>query len=177
MNCEDGFKGGFNINEAVLAAKRFEADGASAIVPSCGFTARTSFHMLQGQLPIMEYVKSEKNLFTKAGMALFGRVLIKEVPFNELFLFEQAKRIKDSLKIPAIYIGGVCSIDNMARAMNEGFEFVQIGRALIRDPDIIKKMQSGDTTSTDCDHCNRCVAEMAKKGIACSSVSKGFKPK
>ena len=132
MNCEDGFKGGLYIDEAVRVAKRFEEAGASMLVPSCGFTARTSFHMMRGDVPIREYVKSEKNWFTKAGMALFGRFIVKEVAFQELFLLDQAKRIKDAVRIPVAYIGGVCSLDDMDKVMNEGFEFVQIGRATIK---------------------------------------------
>ena len=175
MNCEDGFKGGLNINEAVEVAKRFEEEGASLLVPSCGFTARTSFYMMRGNVPIWEYVKSEKNLFTKMGMALFGRLMVKEVPFKELFLFNQAKRIKDAVKIPVAYIGGVCSVDGMDKAMKEGFEFVQIGRATIKDTNVVRKMQAGEITSADCDHCNRCVAEMAGQGVTCVSETKGFK--
>ncbi len=166
-----------HVRETVAAAKAFEAAGASALVPSCGFTARTSFYMMRGQVPILEYVKSEKNPVTKIGMALFGRIIVKEVPFKELFLLEQAKRIKEAVKIPVIYIGGVCSLDNMETVMKEGFPFVQIGRATVRDPDVIKKMASGEISGVDCDHCNRCVAEMAVKGISCPSEIKGFKRK
>jgi 2,4-dienoyl-CoA reductase-like NADH-dependent reductase (Old Yellow Enzyme family) len=177
MNCEDGFRGGLTIEEAVEAAKRFEAEGASALVPSCGFTARTSFYMMRGQLPIMEYIKSEKHPITKIGMALFGRLIVKEFPFKELFLLEQAKHIKNAVKIPVVYIGGICSLDNMEKVLKEGFEFVQIGRATVRDPDVIKKMHAGEINAVDCDHCNRCVAEMAAKGICCPAETKGFKRK
>jgi len=105
---------------------------------------------------------------------LFGRVIVKEIPFQELFLFEHAKRIKDAVKIPIACIGGVCSIADMDKAMQEGFEFVQIGRATIRDPNAIRKMQSGEITTVDCDHCNRCVAAMAAQGVVCVSETKGF---
>ncbi|HEY9593175.1 MAG TPA: NADH:flavin oxidoreductase, partial [Spirochaetia bacterium] len=40
MNWSDGFRGGLDIDEAVVAARRFEKEGASALIPSCGFTAR-----------------------------------------------------------------------------------------------------------------------------------------
>ena len=177
MNCEDGFKGGLTIEEAVQVAKRFAEAGASLLVPSCGFTARTSFYMMRGNVPLREYVKSEKNLFTKVGMALFGRFIVKEFPFKELFLFDKAKRIKDAVNIPVAYIGGVCSVENMDKAMKEGFEFVQIGRATIRDPGVIRKMEAGEIPGVDCDHCNRCVAEMAIQGVVCTSETKGFKRK
>ena len=176
MNCEDGFKGGLTIDEAVRSplALRWKVP-----VPwsECGFTARTSFYMLRGQVPILEYVRSEKNPITKMGMLLFGRFIVKGVPFKELFLLEHARRIKDAVKVPVIYIGGVCSLENMEKVMKEGFEFVQIGRMTVRDLDIIKKMQSGELTVMDCDHCNRCVAEMAAKGISCPSATRGFKRK
>jgi 2,4-dienoyl-CoA reductase-like NADH-dependent reductase (Old Yellow Enzyme family) len=177
MNAEDGFKGGLTIGEAVEAAKAFEAAGASALVPSCGFTARTSFFMMRGQLPIRDYVKSEKNPVTKIGMGLFGRIIVKELPFRELFLLEQSRLIKDAVKIPVIYIGGVCSLANMETVMQAGFPFVQIGRATVRDPNVINKMASGEIPGVDCDHCNRCVAEMAAKGISCPSATRGFKRK
>ena len=93
------------------------------------------------------------------------------------FLLEQAKRIKDAVKIPVIYIGGVCSLVNMETVMKAGFPFVQIGRATVRDPNVINKMASGEVPGVDCDHCNRCVAEMAVKGIGCTSVTRGFKRK
>lgn len=177
MNVEDGFKGGLTIGEAVEAATAFESAGASALVPSCGFTARTSFYMMRGQVPIREYVKSEKNPVTKAGMALFGRFIVKEVPFKELFMLEHAKRIKEAVKIPVIYIGGVCSLADMETVIEAGFPFIEIGRATVRDPGVINKMRSGEIAGVDCDHCNRCVAEMAVKGISCPSETKGFQRK
>jgi 2,4-dienoyl-CoA reductase-like NADH-dependent reductase (Old Yellow Enzyme family) len=177
MNCEDGFKGGLTIDEAVQAAKSFEEAGASLLVPSCGFTARTSFYMMRGNVPLLEYIRSEKNLFTKAGMAFFGRFIVKEFPYQNLYLLDHAKRIKDAVKIPVAYIGGICSIDDMEKVMKEGFQFVQIGRATIRNPDVINKMQSGEITSVDCDHCNRCVAAMAEQGVLCVSEARGFKRK
>jgi 2,4-dienoyl-CoA reductase-like NADH-dependent reductase (Old Yellow Enzyme family) len=177
MNCDDGFKGGLTIDEAVQAGQAFEAAGASMLVPSCGFTARTSFYMMRGNVPIWDYVKSEKNPVTKMGMTLFGRLIVKEIPFQELFLFDQAKRIKDAVKIPVACIGGVCSVDNMDKVMQAGFEFMEIGRATIRDPDVIRKMQSGEISASDCDHCNRCVAAMAAQGVTCVAESKGLMSK
>jgi 2,4-dienoyl-CoA reductase-like NADH-dependent reductase (Old Yellow Enzyme family) len=177
MNVEDGFEGGLTVGEAVEVAKAFEAAGATALVPSCGFTARTSFYMMRGQLPILDYVKSEKNWMTKIGMALFGRLIVKEVPFTELFLLEQSRLIKQAVKIPVVYIGGVCTLANMETVIKEGFPFVAVGRMTVRDPEVIHKMQAGEIPGVDCDHCNRCVAEMAAKGINCPSATRGMKRK
>ena len=99
MNTEDGFPGGLTIAEAVQAAKSFEEAGASMLVPSCGFTARTSFYMMRGNVPIREYVKTEKNPATKMGMVLFGRLIVREFPFQPLFsLRARLDRLKTPLK-------------------------------------------------------------------------------
>ncbi len=169
MNCEDGFRGGFTTDEAVIAAGRFAEAGASLLVPSCGFTARTSFYMMRGHVPIREYVRSEKNLLTMIGMALFGRMIVREYTYQPLFLLELAKRIKDAVTIPVAYVGGVNSTSDMAAIMAAGFQFIQVGRATIKEPDLVKKLQSGVIASVDCDHCNRCVASIANGSVKCFS--------
>ncbi len=45
----------------------------------------------------------------------------------------------------------------MDRAMAEGFEFVAMGRALLREPDLVNRMQAGETTKGICIHCNQCM--------------------
>ena len=41
--------------------------------------------------------------------------------------------------------------------MADGFEFVAMGRALLRDPDLVNKMQAGTATEGNCIHCNKCM--------------------
>jgi 2,4-dienoyl-CoA reductase-like NADH-dependent reductase (Old Yellow Enzyme family) len=173
MNCEDGFPGGLNITEAMATARAFEKAGASLLVPSCGFTARTSLYMLRGQVPLREYLRSEKNPLTQAGIALFGKFLVKEFAYREMFLWKAANQIRAAVKIPVAYIGGVNSMQNIEQALQAGFEFVQIGRATIRDPQFANRLKTGEITASDCDHCNRCIAEMADRGVRCVTAEKG----
>ena len=62
----------------------------------------------------------------------------------------------------------------MKEAIEHGFDFIQIGRATIQDPDFVKKIQSGELTESPCDHCNRCVATMDAGGVYCVSNEVGF---
>ncbi|TMB09940.1 MAG: hypothetical protein E6J71_27415 [Deltaproteobacteria bacterium] len=41
--------------------------------------------------------------------------------------------------------------------MAEGFEFVAMGRALLREPDLVNRLQSGASREALCVHCNKCV--------------------
>jgi 2,4-dienoyl-CoA reductase-like NADH-dependent reductase (Old Yellow Enzyme family) len=64
-------------------------------------------------------------------------------------------------------LGGVTRLDTMQGAMDEGFDFVALGRALIRDPDLVERMRRGDLTGSRCVPCNRCVVEMERGGTRC----------
>ena len=64
-------------------------------------------------------------------------------------------------------LGGVKRLDTMDRAITEGFAFVAIGRGLIRQPDLVKRMQAGQTAASPCIPCNRCVVEMERGGTRC----------
>lgn len=173
MNVSDGFKGGLELDEAIEVAKRYEAEGASALVPSGGFTAKTPFYMMRGRIPLKEWIQGPKSVFEKVGLRLFGSILVQTYPFEEMFFLNEARKIKDAVSIPCVLIGGICSSDNMEKAMQEGFDFVEIGRALIREPDLVRRMERGDWQASQCDHCNRCVAEMENGGVWCVSKVKG----
>lgn len=173
MNLLDGFRGGLQAEEAKEVAGAYAGAGASALILSCGFTAKTPLYMLRGKVPTKEFIKAEKNVFKKLGLFLFGNLFVQYYPFEELFLLEDARKIRASVEIPVILIGGVCSLENMDRAMDEGFDFVQVGRATIRDPDIVRKMERGDVMGSDCDHCNRCVGEMSGGPVRCVCLAEG----
>ena len=42
-------------------------------------------------------------------------------------------------------------------ALGEGFEFVAMARALLRDPDLPNKLATGRATAGLCVHCNKCL--------------------
>ena len=48
-------------------------------------------------------------------------------------------------------------MDTIQRAMAEGFEFVAMGRALLREPDLVAKLQTGVSSEGLCIHCNKCM--------------------
>jgi len=173
MNLRDGFKGGAEVDDAIEIGKRYEAAGASALVLSCGFTSRTPLYMLRGKVPIRGFMKAVDGLLPKIGMLLFGRFMVRYYPFEEMFLLEEAAKVRGTVNVPLVLIGGVCSLENMATAVDKGFDFVQVGRATIRDPNIVRKMERGEVQGSDCDHCNRCVGEINSGPVRCVCLDEG----
>ncbi len=166
-NLRDGMKGGLEIDEAVEVAAAYEAAGATALVPSCGFTARTPLYMLRGNVPTLAFARAQPKLLTKLGMAMFGWALVQRYPFEPCFLEQQASLVLEAVDIPVAYVGGVRSFADMERLVQKGFAFVQVGRSTVRDPDFVARCQRGEITESDCDSCNRCLAAMSVTGVSC----------
>jgi 2,4-dienoyl-CoA reductase-like NADH-dependent reductase (Old Yellow Enzyme family) len=174
VNQSDGIEGGLELGEAVEVARRFEQEGASALIPSSGFVAKTPLHMMRGDVPTMEMVANQANWFTKLGLLLFGRTMVQEYPFERMYLLDGARQIADAVHVPVVYVGGALSLDDMVRAIQVGLQFVQVGRATVRDPDFAKKLESGEIVESDCDHCNRCIATIDAGGVYCVSNERGL---
>ena len=169
MNLYDGIKGGLETNEAIEIAKVLETVGVSGLIPSSGFTSRTPFLMLRGRLPIFEMVANQTSWIMKLSLALFGKLMVQEYTYTKLFHLEDAKKINDTVNIPVIYIGGIKTPEDVAQALDSGFDFVQIGRALIHDNNFVNNLTNKSNNLNICDTCNRCVAAMDGGGVYCVS--------
>jgi len=167
MNVDDGFRGGLLPADAEGAAVRFEGAGADALITSGGFTSRTPFYMLRGKVPVREMVRNESSTLRRAGLALFGRLAVREYPFTRTFFLDDALPVARSTRIPVGLVGGICDRADLDRVRDAGFSFAVMGRALIRDPSLPARLARGQTDGSDCDHCNRCVAAMDKGGLCC----------
>ena len=167
MNCWDGFESGITKEEGVLTAKAIEQCGADAVVVSGGFVSRAPMYVMRGKMPvdIMAYFIHEgwKKFFVK----LAGGLLIPSVPFTEGYFMEEAERIQRTIKIPVVLVGGMNSMQTIEKAMNKGFEWIAIARALIENPNFVNDLRNEVIEKSDCTICNYCVAKMYSGEMAC----------
>ena len=174
MNQFDGIRGGLQLEESIKIAQVFEKAGASAIIPSCGFTSKTPLYMLRGNVPTMDMIKNQKKWISKLGLFLFGKLLVQQYPYERLFLLDGAEKIRKAVSIPVIYVGGILDSSDIKMLFDKGFEFIQLGRSLIHDPDFVKNLSIANTDDSKCDSCNRCVAAMDAGGVYCVSKENGY---
>ncbi|MDH4131169.1 MAG: NADH:flavin oxidoreductase [Gemmatimonadota bacterium] len=167
INLSDGFPGGLGIAEAVGIARALAGEGVDALVLSAGFVSRSPFYLLRGGRPLREMIAAEPKWSQKAALGLFGPVVVRPWPFTELFLLDQARRVREAVDIPLALLGGVSSRDNLATAMREGFELVAVARALIANPTWVRDLEAGTLERTRCNRCNVCIAEMDRGGVRC----------
>ena len=70
--------------------------------------------------------------------------------------------------MPLVYVGGVTSREDADKIIDEErFEFLQMGRALLNDPDFVNKMAADEKHKSRCEHLNYCIARMYSKEMAC----------
>ena len=88
----------------------------------------------------------------------------KGLKFKEMYFHEYSMKIRQAVSLPLAYLGGVKSLDNAQKAMNDGFECVVMARALIHDTGLVNKFKSGEQTQSGCTNCNACVAYIYHEG-------------
>jgi 2,4-dienoyl-CoA reductase-like NADH-dependent reductase (Old Yellow Enzyme family) len=174
LNMDDGFRGGLTLDEGVQVARWLESDGSlDALQLTGGHTTRTPFYLMRGDVPVSEMIANQKSWVARLGMRLLARNMLRPWPFEEAFFLPMARRFREALAMPLMLLGGVTRLDTMERALAEGFEFVALGRALLRDPDLVQRMRAGELRGSRCVPCNLCVVEMERGGTRCVRREQG----
>ena len=165
-NMSDGFKGGLEQDDCLTVARELEQLGADALVLSGGFVSKAPMYVMRGPMPIKSMTYYMHPWWLKWGVKMFGGMMIPTVPYEETYFLEDAKRFRAELKLPLVYVGGCSTRAGIERALDAGFEFVQMGRALLRQPDFVNRLREG-AESCGCDHVNYCIARMYSREMAC----------
>jgi 2,4-dienoyl-CoA reductase-like NADH-dependent reductase (Old Yellow Enzyme family) len=160
MNMTDGVKSGLQIEESIEFAKIFEREGVlDAIELTGGGSQVNQMFMFRGDAPRKEMEEILPNP-QRMGFKLLGRLLLREYPFEEAYFLPMARRFRESVSLPLILLGGINTVQSIHQAMADGFEFVAMGRALLREPDLINRMRDGTATEGTCIHCNKCMVSI-----------------
>ncbi len=175
-NMRDGFRGGLEIDDCITVAKELENLGAHALVLSGGFVSKAPMYVMRGEMPIYTMTYYMKQLWLKYGVRWVGKYMIPKVPFKELYFLDDAKQFRRELSLPLIYVGGAVSRDGIETVLDSGFEFVQMGRALLNDPEFVNHLKQGAERCT-CDHVNYCIARMYSREMACYQHCDNLPPK
>ena len=157
LNMDDGVPGGFWLDEAIQVAQWLEEDGSlDAIELTVGSSLLNSMYLFKGDVPLREFAAAMREP-VRTGMKVVGRHFLKEYPYRDLYMLEDARQIRAAVKMPLVLLGGVTDRAGMDTAMAEGFEFVAMARALLREPDLINRIADEPNHRSLCIHCNKCM--------------------
>lgn len=168
INMNDGFKSGMQEQECLEVAKELEKMGAHALILSGGFVSKAPMYVMRGKMPIKTMTHYMPQLWLKYSVRLFGDLMVPSHTFKPLYFLDQAKLFRKELNMPLVYVGGVTSREDAEKIIDEeGFEFLQMGRALLNDPGFVNKMKDNASCKSECEHLNYCIARMYSKDMAC----------
>ena len=165
LNMADGVPGGLWL----------QTDGAlDAIELTAGSSLQNPMYLFRGDAPVHEMAAVMPQP-VRTVFRLLGRRFLRAYPFEEAYLLPYARQFRAALDMPLVLLGGVNRLDTIRRARSEGFELVAMGRALLREPDLVNRLQAGTTQESLCIHCNKCMPTIYR-GTHCVLVPAEERP-
>ncbi|GAB2781626.1 NADH:flavin oxidoreductase [Streptomyces daliensis] len=163
LNMRDGVRGGLEVADALRVALLLQDDGClDALELTAGSSLANPMYLFRGDAPVKEFAA----VFpppARLGVRLLGRFFLRTYPYEDCYLLPLARRFRAALDMPLVLLGGITGSASLARAMDEGFEFAAMGRALLMEPGLVSRMREeagaggcGGVRSA-CVHCNKCV--------------------
>jgi 2,4-dienoyl-CoA reductase-like NADH-dependent reductase (Old Yellow Enzyme family) len=146
MNASDFREGGMTIDAAAEIAAILTTGGICAIEPSSG----------------------------GAGASYSPSGPIAKDEWHEGYLIEYAARIKEAVDVPVMVVGGLRDLEMMEEVVEIGKgDLISMCRPFIREPDLINRWLSGDTSPSTCESCDGCLKEtMRGRKLRCVQVTR-----
>ena len=160
LNMTDGIRHGLQAADSLEIARLLQDEGVlSALELTAGGSRANQMYMFRGEPPRAEMAAALPGM-AGVGFRLAGRALLRDYPYEEAYLLPLARQFREALTLPLILLGGISSLAAIQQAMAEGFDFVAMGRALLREPDLVTRLAAGEATVGTCTHCNKCIASI-----------------
>ena len=129
--------------------------------------SKAPMYVMRGEMPIRSMTHYMTCWWLKYGVRMVGKWMIPSVPFKEAYFLEDALKFRAALKIPLVYVGGLVSRDKIDEVLDDGFEAVQMARALLNEPGFVNRMRAEENARCNCRHSNYCIARMYSIEMAC----------
>ena len=85
------------------------------------------------------------------------------------YYFNSASKLKQTVKVPIILVGGIRTFDTVENIINTRVaDYIAMSRPLIREPQLVRRWESGNTARASCESCNSCFRPvLTGKGLYC----------
>lgn len=101
------------------------------------------------------------------GPEFLGIFVNIDEPGKEAYVGQYAKEIRPQIDCPLILNGGLRSLDVVERLYEEqAADYFSLASPLVSEPDLINKWQSGESRTTRCVSCRKCLFTVVQGGVA-----------
>ncbi|OEX91936.1 NADH:flavin oxidoreductase [Corynebacterium sp. BCW_4722] len=164
MSMTDGIPGSIELPDSLQTAQMLDADGnVDAILLTQGSSVLRQMWLFRGDPPLKGFAEHMPFPFN-VGVRMFGKPMLGDFEYKDMYMFDDARQFLDKVhNSKLILLGGLTQREHFEKGYAEGFEFFEIGRALLREPDMVKKIQANGNYRTLCDHNNYCMPSVFGK--------------
>lgn len=162
------------IEESIKISKYLDDVGCDAIEVSCGIIA-DGFWSSRGIFPF-EIMKQDVRVkqLPKFILPVVKPILEKQMgspkPYR-LFNLDSAMKIKESVNIPVIVVGGIREIEDVEDIIqNEKCDYVSMAKPFIIEPNLVNKFKDKKQTKSRCIDWNYCLIGGEVRPLKCYYV-------
>jgi 2,4-dienoyl-CoA reductase-like NADH-dependent reductase (Old Yellow Enzyme family) len=171
----DGVPRGLTVDDSLPIAQLLESDGyLDALQLTGGGSLANPMYLFRGDVPRKEFAATLPAVLRPA-FKLVGKRFMPEYPFEEAYFLGEASQFRDALSMPLVLLGGITKLETIEQALADGFDFVAMGRGLLREPDLVNRMRDGSARESICIHCNKCMPTIYR-GTHCVLVEPEDRP-
>lgn len=158
LDMDDGVPGSIWVDEALRTAELLDADQTlDAIELTQGSSVFKPMYLFRGDVPVKEFANVMPQPM-RAGMRVIGKWAMGDYPYQDLYMLENARQFVPAVRnTKLILLGGITNREHVETGMREGFDFVAMGRALLREPDLAARMDTDPTVRSRCTHNSKCM--------------------
>lgn len=158
LNMDDGMPGGIWIDEALRTVQLLDGDATlDAIELTQGSSVYKPMYLFRGDVPVKEFAKVMPQAL-RPGIRLAGKRIMGSYPYRDLYMLDAARQFVPVVRhTKLILLGGITNRDHLETGLREGFDFVAMGRALLREPDLVETMLADPGARSRCTHNNKCM--------------------
>jgi 2,4-dienoyl-CoA reductase-like NADH-dependent reductase (Old Yellow Enzyme family) len=158
LNMDDGVPGSIRLDEALRTAQLLDSDATlDALELTQGSSVYKPMYLFRGDVPVKEFAAVMPAALRPA-VRIAGRRAMGEYPYRDLYMLDAARQFVPIVRnTKLILLGGITNREHIETGLGEGFDFVAMGRALLREPDLVNAMLTDPETRSRCNHNNRCM--------------------
>ncbi|MGE0216777.1 NADH:flavin oxidoreductase [Mycolicibacterium sp.] len=158
LDMEDGLPGSIWIDEALRTAQLLDADATlDAIELTQGSSVYKPMYLFRGDVPVREFAGVMPPAL-RPGVRLMGKRVMGSYPYEDLYMLPAARQFVPVIRnTKLILLGGITNRDHLETGLREGFDLMAMGRALLREPDLVNRMIAETGVRSRCNHNNKCM--------------------
>ncbi|MEE3849653.1 NADH:flavin oxidoreductase [Gordonia sp. LSe1-13] len=164
LNMDDGLPGSIWVDEALRTAQLLDDDATlDALELTQGSSLVKPLYLFRGDVPVNEMAAIMPR-HVRLALRVAGKKLLGDYPYEDLYMLPAARQFVPVMKnTKLILLGGITSHEALMTGVDEGFDFMAIGRALLREPDLINQIATDPRKVSRCTHNNKCMATVFGK--------------